>query len=89
VAQPKLNLSILKTLLSKTVMVGVLDIADEQVETPGTIAACIRDALKYTPPKQVIVAPDCDMKYLSRELAFAKLSAMVEGANIVRQEISE
>jgi 5-methyltetrahydropteroyltriglutamate--homocysteine methyltransferase len=50
-------------------------------------AARIRAALEHAPPERVVVAPDCGMKYLSRELAFAKLSAMVEGAEIVRREI--
>ena len=87
-AQPNLDLSILEALPSKTIMVGVLDMAGEQAETPDLVAARIRAALEYAPPERVIVAPDCGMKYLSRELAFAKLSAMVEGAEIVRREIS-
>ena len=69
-------------------MVGVLDMADADAETPETVAERIRAALQHVPPERVIVAPDCGMKYLSRELAFAKLSAMVEGAEIVRREIS-
>ena len=87
-AQPKLDLAILEALGSKTIMVGVLDMADVKAETPETVAERIRAALKYLPAERVIVAPDCGMKYLSRELAFAKLSAMVNGAEIVRQEIS-
>ena len=87
-AQPKLDLSILQSLETKTIMVGVIDMADEQAETPQTVADRIRSALEYLPPERVIVAPDCGMKYLSRELAFAKLSAMVAGAEIVRREIS-
>ncbi len=87
-AQPRLDLSILETLGSKTIMVGVLDMADADAETPETVAERIRAALQHVPPERVIVAPDCGMKYLSRELAFAKLSAMVEGAEIVRREIS-
>jgi 5-methyltetrahydropteroyltriglutamate--homocysteine methyltransferase len=88
-AQPKLDLAILEALASKTIMVGVIDMADGQAETPETVAARIRAALEHVPAGRVIVAPDCGMKYLSRELAFAKLSAMVQGAEIVRQEISQ
>ncbi len=87
-AQPKLDLAILETLPSKTVMVGVIDMADEQAETADIVAERIRAALAHIPAERVIVAPDCGMKYLSRELAFAKLSAMVRGAERVRQEIS-
>ena len=88
-AQPNLDLSILESLGSKTIMIGVLDMADERAEKPETVAGRIRSALEHVPPERVIVAPDCGMKYLSRELAFAKLSAMVEGAEIVRREISK
>ncbi len=87
-AQPKLDLSILETLGSKTIMVGVLDMAHAQPETPDMVADRIRAALEHVPPERIVVAPDCGMKYLSRELAFAKLSAMVAGAEIVRREIS-
>ncbi len=87
-AQPKLDLAILETLPSKTVMVGVIDMADEQAETAELVAERIRAALAHIPAERVIIAPDCGMKYLSRELAFAKLSAMVRGAERVRQEIS-
>ncbi len=87
-AQPRLDLAILEALGSKTIMVGVLDMADPQAETPETVAQRIRAALEHVPAERVIVAPDCGMKYLSRELAFAKLSSMVAGAEIVRREIS-
>jgi len=87
-AQPKLDLAILESLASKTIMVGVIDMEDAIAETPETVAARIRAALKHVPAERAIVAPDCGMKYLSRELAFAKLSAMVAGAETVRREIS-
>jgi 5-methyltetrahydropteroyltriglutamate--homocysteine methyltransferase len=57
------------------------------VETPDEVAARIRRALPYVKAEDVIVAPDCGMKYLPREVAFAKLKAMVEGARIVRVEL--
>ena len=57
------------------------------IETPDTVAARIRRALPYVAPERIIVAPDCGMKYLPRDVAFAKLRAMVEGAKIVRQEL--
>ena len=88
VAQPKLDLAIVKSLPSKSFMVGVLDMEDKTAESAETVAARIRAALEYLPPERLIVAPDCGMKYLSRELAFAKLSAMAAGTAIVRQEIT-
>jgi len=87
-AQPKLDLAALQALPSKAVMVGVLDMEDKATESAETVAARIRAALDYLPPERLIVAPDCGMKYLSRELAFAKLSAMCAGAAIVRREIT-
>ena len=68
-------------------MLGVLDLADPQVETPDAVAARIRAALQHLPPERLVVAPDCGMKYLPREVAFAKLRAMVAGAQLVRAEL--
>ena len=86
-AQPRLDLAVLRQLPSKTIILGVLDLADGAVETPETVAERIRAALPYAAAERIVVAPDCGLKYLSREVAFAKMRAMVEGANIVRQEI--
>ena len=57
------------------------------VETPGEVAACIRRALPHVPAARIIVAPDCGLKYLPRDVAFGKMQAMVAGAAIVRREI--
>jgi 5-methyltetrahydropteroyltriglutamate--homocysteine methyltransferase len=57
------------------------------VETPETIAGRIRKALPYVAAERIVVAPDCGMKYLAREVAFGKMQAMVAGANIVRAEL--
>jgi 5-methyltetrahydropteroyltriglutamate--homocysteine methyltransferase len=83
-AQPKLDLAVLRELPSKTMIVGVLDLGDKQVETPEVIASRIDAALKNVPAARLILAPDCGMKYLPRETAFGKLKAMVEGAKLVR-----
>jgi 5-methyltetrahydropteroyltriglutamate--homocysteine methyltransferase len=85
-AQPKLDCAVLAA-LSKTVILGVIDLGDMAVETPATVAARIRRALPYVPAERIIVAPDCGMKYLARDVAFAKLQAMVAGAAIVRGEV--
>jgi len=87
-AQPKLDLSILDGLPSKTIMVGVIDMGDPNVETPDMVAARVRKALEKVPAERLVIAPDCGMKYLDRATAFGKLKAMVDGAKIVRQEIA-
>jgi 5-methyltetrahydropteroyltriglutamate--homocysteine methyltransferase len=86
-AQPKLDPAVLKDLPSKTIIFGVIDLGDKGVETPDTVAARIRGALRYVPPERIVVAPDCGMKYLPREVAYGKLVSMVEGASIVRREL--
>ncbi len=88
-AQPKLDLAVLKELPSKTIILGVIDLSDMAVETPETVAARIRAALAHVPPERIVVAPDCGMKYLPRDVAFGKMKAMVEGTRIVRQEIGK
>ena len=86
-AQSNLDCSVLARLPGKKILLGVLDLSDMNVETPQTVAARIRRALPYVPAENVIVAPDCGMKYLPREVAFGKMRAMVEGAAIVRREL--
>jgi 5-methyltetrahydropteroyltriglutamate--homocysteine methyltransferase len=87
-AQPKLDLGVLHDLSSKKILLGVLDLADPKVETPKKVAERIRHGLRHVPAERLIPAPDCGMKYLPRALAFGKLKALVEGAAIVRAEIS-
>ncbi len=86
-AQPKLDLVVLEKLPSKTVILGVIDLADLAIETPQTVAARIRAALAHVPAERLVIAPDCGMKYLPRDVAFGKMQAMVEGAALVRAEI--
>ena len=84
-AQQKVDLSVLASLPGKRLIVGVLDLADESpVEDVETVAARIREALRHVPAERLIVAPDCGMKYLPREKAFAKLKVMAEAAARVR-----
>jgi len=87
-AQPKLDLAVLRRLPSKTIMLGVIDLSDLAVETPETVAERIRKALSFAPAERIVVAPDCGLKYLPREIAFGKMRAMAEGAAIVRREIT-
>ncbi len=88
-AQPNLDCAVLEKLPSKTIVLGVIDLSDNAIETAATVAARIRRALPYVAPERIVVAPDCGMKYLSRDVAFGKLQAMVEGAAIVRREIGK
>ncbi len=85
-AQSGLDCSVLKTLPGKTIILGVIDLSDMNIESPETVAARIRRALEHVPPENIVVAPDCGMKYLPRDVADAKLGAMVAGAAIVRRE---
>ncbi len=71
----------------KEVGVGVIDVKDENVETPEVVAKRIRQALKYIPAERMTIVPDCGMKFMPRERAFGKLKAMVEGTKIVRKEL--
>jgi 5-methyltetrahydropteroyltriglutamate--homocysteine methyltransferase len=86
-AQSNLDCSVLKSLPGKKIILGVIDLNDTAVETPEKVAARIRRALPYVKAEDVIVAPDCGMKYLPREVAFAKMQAMVAGAKLMRAEL--
>ncbi|HEX2197819.1 MAG TPA: hypothetical protein VHG88_04255 [Burkholderiales bacterium] len=86
-AQPKLDLSVLRELKKKSIMLGVIDLGSEEVETPQKVAERIRAGLKAVPAERLVVAPDCGMKYLPREVAFSKLKALVDGAMLVRREL--
>ncbi len=87
-AQSNLDCSVLTSLAGKKLMVGAIDLSDMNVETGEVVAARIRRALRYVRPEDVIVAPDCGMKYLPREVAFGKMKAMAEGARILRAEFA-
>jgi len=87
-AQPRLDLSVLKELKNKTVMVGVINLGSEAVETPQEVADRVRAALKVVPAEKLVLAPDCGMKYLTREAAFGKLKSLAEGAAVVRKELA-
>ncbi|MFM8547274.1 MAG: 5-methyltetrahydropteroyltriglutamate--homocysteine methyltransferase [Betaproteobacteria bacterium] len=86
-AQSNLDTAVLRDLAGKKIILGVVDLSDPQIESPETIAARIRRALPYAAAKDIIVAPDCGMKYLPREVAVGKMRSMVAGAAIVRKEL--
>jgi len=86
-AQSNLDCSVLASLPGKQILLGVIDLSDMNVESSETVAARIRRALPYVAPENIVVATDCGMKYLPRDVADGKMRAMVDGARIVRQEI--
>ncbi len=81
-AQSGLDLAVLESLPDKTIILGVLDLSTDEVETPTTVAERIRRAFPYVPADRLVAAPDCGMKYLSRESAYGKLEALAEGARL-------
>jgi 5-methyltetrahydropteroyltriglutamate--homocysteine methyltransferase len=87
-AQSCLDCKVLDTLPDKKIILGVLDLSTHEVETPETVADRIRRALPHCPAERIIVAPDCGLKYLSREVAFGKIKAMTAGAALVRQSLT-
>ncbi len=87
-AQANLDTSVLESLRGKTIILGVLDLADQTVETPEVIAERIRRALPHVDADKIVVAPDCGLKYLPRDVAFGKMKAMADGAAIVRAELA-
>jgi 5-methyltetrahydropteroyltriglutamate--homocysteine methyltransferase len=86
-AQPGLDLSVLERMAEKTMIVGVLDLASNDVEPQEVVEQRIRAVLDHLPPERVILGPDCGMKYLSRGAAFGKLQTMVRAAAVVRAEL--
>ena len=79
----------LSALKDKQLIVGVIDLSDESpVEDVDTVASRIRNALRFVDAERLILAPDCGMKYLPREKAFGKLSALAQAAARVRSELA-
>ena len=87
-AQPHLDLGVLADLSAKTIVLGVIDLSTNEIETPATLADRIRPALQFVAPERLVAAPDCGMKYLTRAAAFGKLQALVTAAEIVRSEVN-
>ena len=87
-AQPGLDVGVLGDLSNKQIMLGVIDLSTAVAETPEQVAGRIRAGLKYVSADRLVAAPDCGMKYLSRDLAYAKLSALAAGAALVRRELA-
>ncbi|MDT7742558.1 MAG: 5-methyltetrahydropteroyltriglutamate--homocysteine methyltransferase, partial [Actinomycetota bacterium] len=85
-AQSGLDLGVLSDLTDKTIILGVIDLSDPEVESAETVAARVRRAYDRLPPERIVIATDCGMKYLPRASADQKMSAMAEAAAILRTE---
>jgi 5-methyltetrahydropteroyltriglutamate--homocysteine methyltransferase len=85
-AQSKLDCAVLAKLEGKKIMVGCIDLNDMGIETPDLVVARVKRALVYVKPENVILAPDCGMKYLPRDVAFGKMKSMVAAAKLLRAE---
>jgi 5-methyltetrahydropteroyltriglutamate--homocysteine methyltransferase len=72
----------------KTIVLGVLNLADAEIESVNSVADRIRRALHYVSPDRLVPAPDCGMKYLARDVAFGKLKALAQATKIVRAELA-
>src|SRR5438445_3274299 len=87
-AQQNVDLGVLASLRGKTLIVGVIDLADNSaVEPIEIVVSRIKNALRYVDADQLVVAPDCGMKYLPRDRAFGKLSVLAKAAERVRAEL--
>ena len=87
-AQSNLDCAVLGELPGKKIMVGCIDLSDMNVESPETIVDRVKRALLYVENENVILAPDCGMKYLPRDVAFGKIRAMAEAAARLRAELA-
>jgi 5-methyltetrahydropteroyltriglutamate--homocysteine methyltransferase len=87
-AQPRLDLGVLADLAGKTIILGVIDLGDPAVESVERVVERIRAGLARVPAERLVLAPDCGMKYLSRETASGKLRALTDGARAVRAQIA-
>jgi 5-methyltetrahydropteroyltriglutamate--homocysteine methyltransferase len=87
-AQSGLDCSVLSALAGKTIILGVLNLGDQAVESADEVAARVRRALPHVPPERLVLAPDCGMKYLPRDVAYRKLAAMTEAAARLRAELA-
>ncbi|HWM56534.1 MAG TPA: 5-methyltetrahydropteroyltriglutamate--homocysteine methyltransferase [Pseudonocardia sp.] len=86
-AQSNLDLGVLSDLSDKTIILGVIDLSDQDVETDAVVAARVRRAFDRLPPEQLVIAPDCGMKYLPRAAAEGKMRAMAGAAALLRTEL--
>ena len=88
-ANSHVPLDLMALLAGKDVLVGAIDVANEQVETPDQVAQTIRAAMAFVPAERLFPCTNCGMVPLAREVARGKLRALAAGAAIVRRELGE
>jgi 5-methyltetrahydropteroyltriglutamate--homocysteine methyltransferase len=84
----RVPLRLLGLLAGKDVLVGVIDVATDEVETPEQVAGVIADALAFVPPERLFPCTNCGMAPMRREIALAKLEALSHGAALARRRLS-
>ena len=84
----KVPMKLLSLLKGKDVLVGVIDVASDEIETPQDVAATIEAAMKYVPPERIVACTNCGMVPMRREIAAAKLEALGKGAALARERLS-
>jgi 5-methyltetrahydropteroyltriglutamate--homocysteine methyltransferase len=84
----KVPAELMRLLKGKDVLVGVIDVASDRIETPQEVAATIEKALKYVPAKHLFPCTNCGMAPMAREVALAKLRALAEGAALARKKLT-
>src|SRR5215212_7683699 len=83
----KVPVELLRLLKDKQILVGVIDVASDKVETPQEVAATIQKALKFVPARHLFPCTNCGMAPMDREVAAAKLKALGEGAALARKRL--
>ena len=84
----KVPVSLLSLLRGKDVLVGVIDVASDQVETPDDIVATIEQAMKHVPKERIVLCTNCGMAPMNYDIAAAKLEALGKGAALARQKLA-
>jgi 5-methyltetrahydropteroyltriglutamate--homocysteine methyltransferase len=84
----KVPASLLKLLAGKDVMLGVIDVASDEVETPEAVAGVIAEAIKHVPKDRILPCTNCGMAPMDRDVAMAKLAALGAGARLARERFA-
>jgi 5-methyltetrahydropteroyltriglutamate--homocysteine methyltransferase len=77
---------LLELLDGKDVLIGVIDVATDAIETPADVLGVIVEAMKFVPKEKIIACTNCGMAPMSWDIAFAKLTALGHGAELARQK---
>jgi 5-methyltetrahydropteroyltriglutamate--homocysteine methyltransferase len=84
----KVPIELLKLLKGKDILVGVIDVASDVIETPQEVEKTILRALKFVPARHLFPCTNCGMAPMDREIAIAKLKALGAGAALARKRLS-